>query len=51
VAVDSVGNLIIADYSNNRIRVVAAVNGTKWGIKDMDAGSSTPWPAAGTPSG
>jgi sugar lactone lactonase YvrE len=35
VAVDSAGNLIIADYYNHRIRVVAAVTARKWGVDLM----------------
>jgi hypothetical protein len=37
VAVDSPGNLVIADYQNNRIRVVAARTGTFYG-QPMTAG-------------
>ncbi len=37
VAVDSAGNLVIADTSNNAVRVVAATTGTFYG-QDMTAG-------------
>jgi trimeric autotransporter adhesin len=37
VAVDAAGNVLIADYGNNRIRVVAASTGTFYGIA-MTAG-------------
>jgi len=32
VAVDGAGNLVIADWSNNRVRVLAEANGTFYGI-------------------
>jgi NHL repeat len=37
VAVDHAGNLLIADYGNNRVRVVAERTGTFYG-KPMTAG-------------
>lgn len=33
VAMDSVGNLIIPDLLNNRVRMVAATSGTFYGVK------------------
>jgi len=36
-AVDGAGNLVIADYGNNRVRVVAATSGTYYGVH-MTAG-------------
>ena len=38
VAVDSAGNVAIADLSNNRVRVVAAKTGTFYGLA-MTAGN------------
>ena len=38
VAVDSAGNIYIADSGNNRVREIAAVTGTQWGIA-MTAGN------------
>ena len=38
VALDSAGDLYIADTSNNRVQEVAASNGTQWGSISMTAG-------------
>ena len=47
-AVDGAGNLVIADFYNNRIRVVAATSGTFYG-QDMTAGDIYTVAGTGTP--
>ena len=49
VAVDAAGNLLIADFGNERVRVVAARTGTFYG-QPMTAGETTPSPAAEQPA-
>src|SRR5205823_9984512 len=47
-AVDSAGNLVIADSGNNRVRVVAAGSGTFYG-QAMTAGTIYTWAGSGRP--
>jgi len=53
LAIDSAGNLVIADTINNRVRVVAARTGTFYGQQAMTAGDiytiagNGTWPASG----
>ena len=50
VAVDAAGNLLIADFDNNRVRVVAATHRHLLRAADDRRATSTPWPAT-APSG
>ena len=46
---DAAGNLLIADYYNNRVRVVAATSGTFYG-QAMTAGDTARSPAVQQPA-
>ncbi len=45
LALDKHGNIVIADFGNRLVRVMATSTGRFYG-QPMKAGSSTPWPAA-----